>query len=482
MKANMSGFRKGRLQGNQDGLAAIVITLVLMIVITLIVLGFTQISRRNQRESLDSQLSTQAYYAAETGVNQVQQLMKDGSIASKDSCAEALPYKQLSDTANGVSNSCLLVDPTPTVLGNDSLDSSGEVLPIQSANRVDSSSDSLTLKWYSNDKTPAANAGSCPSSFTTFPTNNSSGWNNCPYGVLRFDLVDVTNAGTLTPASLESSNLTIFAPPSASHAVIAHSGGAAGLPTPGNVQCSYGTNPCSLTLTGMHYSHTYYIRVTSLYKPVKLSISGGQASGAVQFVGAQVVVDSTGKAQDVLRRVRISLRQNVSKVLPEPLASSGDVCKIFTVTPGYSAGDCSDPNPPSGGGGGSDDGGGDADAQVYVCSSNCGGLNQGGPGGTYHWSFPFTNISQNPPSDVSTCTWEINYADGSQTINGQDCNNGETLNFTFPVHSGYTSNSYNGQSYPMGCQALGGNYTLTEYLKNGSTKSYFNGFAYPLCW
>ena len=41
----------------------------MIVIISLIVLGFAQLARRNQRQTLDSQLSTQTYYAAESGVN-----------------------------------------------------------------------------------------------------------------------------------------------------------------------------------------------------------------------------------------------------------------------------------------------------------------------------------------------------------------------------------------------------------------------------
>lgn len=43
------------------------ITIVMMVVISLIVVGFTQVANRNRRQSLDRQLSTQAFYVAESG-------------------------------------------------------------------------------------------------------------------------------------------------------------------------------------------------------------------------------------------------------------------------------------------------------------------------------------------------------------------------------------------------------------------------------
>ena len=43
--------------------------MVLMIVISLLVLGFTEIAQAELRNTTDDQLSIEAYYAAETGVN-----------------------------------------------------------------------------------------------------------------------------------------------------------------------------------------------------------------------------------------------------------------------------------------------------------------------------------------------------------------------------------------------------------------------------
>ena len=69
----------------------VLLTMILMIVVGLIVLGFAQISRRNQRQALDRQLSTQAFYAAETGVNDAANLIKTAVqagtvVAAKPDC------------------------------------------------------------------------------------------------------------------------------------------------------------------------------------------------------------------------------------------------------------------------------------------------------------------------------------------------------------------------------------------------------------
>src|SRR5258708_5693843 len=56
-------------KSGQQGIVSIIVTIILMLVLTLIVLSFAKVSRREERNALDRQLSTQAFYAAESGIN-----------------------------------------------------------------------------------------------------------------------------------------------------------------------------------------------------------------------------------------------------------------------------------------------------------------------------------------------------------------------------------------------------------------------------
>jgi Tfp pilus assembly protein PilX len=59
-----------KLRKDQEGMVSIIVTMIIMVLLGLIVLGFAQLSRREQRQSLDRQLAVQAQYAAESGINQ----------------------------------------------------------------------------------------------------------------------------------------------------------------------------------------------------------------------------------------------------------------------------------------------------------------------------------------------------------------------------------------------------------------------------
>src|SRR5581483_12189470 len=70
MRYNMISMRgNNKWQTSQSGMASFLIVMIMMVVITLIILGFSQVTRRNEREALDRELSSQAFYAAESGVN-----------------------------------------------------------------------------------------------------------------------------------------------------------------------------------------------------------------------------------------------------------------------------------------------------------------------------------------------------------------------------------------------------------------------------
>jgi Tfp pilus assembly protein PilX len=290
----------------QAGMVAILVTMILMIVISLIVLGFAQISRRNQRQALDRQLSTQAFYAAETGVNDAADLIKTAveagtAVASKPDCTSTgggfyTTLAPVIDGTNKVQYTCLIVDPTPTSLAYSDVGTTSTIVPLTA---VSGTISTIHLTWQSKDDS-ATPATGCPTDMTELPT--TSAW-TCGYGVLRFDLVPTT--GSLSFSGLQSSTMTSFVIPLSSGAATANPIGysTGGANNRLGVICS-STN-CTLTINGLSQSQ-YYMRISSLYKDVSLQINATNAAGGpVSLAGAQAVIDATGKARDVLRRIQV---------------------------------------------------------------------------------------------------------------------------------------------------------------------------------
>lgn len=128
------------IQQDEQGFAAIIVAVILLLVLSLITVGFAAQMRKEQRAALDNQLSTQAYYAAESGINDAVQALGSGVITTaKQTCP---PDPQLpSNTVNAAENvsySCLLIDPAPLSLEYGSIDiSQSKVLQITGIDPTD---------------------------------------------------------------------------------------------------------------------------------------------------------------------------------------------------------------------------------------------------------------------------------------------------------------------------------------------------------
>ncbi|MBP7834832.1 hypothetical protein KA025_01965 [Candidatus Saccharibacteria bacterium] len=77
---------------NQSGATAIMFAMFFIIVISLLTIGFATLVRKDQRAALDKTLSSQAEYAAESGVNAVRDYIeKSPTVDDRDSCTTTLP-------------------------------------------------------------------------------------------------------------------------------------------------------------------------------------------------------------------------------------------------------------------------------------------------------------------------------------------------------------------------------------------------------
>lgn len=323
---------------NERGMVSIMVTMILMIVMSLIVLGFAQISRRNQRESLDRQLSTQAFYAAESGVNDARELITNAAqnnqaIPAKTSCTDTGNgfYSTLvngNQLSNGVSYSCVLVNPSPKSLEYSDIGTTGTVIPLESTG-ANFSSIKVTWKSKTNSATPAAN---CPASVNNVFTS-AANW-TCGYGVMRLDIVPVSGSA-LNSGNLQDNALTLFAVPRQSNTPVttAHGGGGRVI----NAACN--NTQCEITINNLN-TNAYYMKAISLYQNASLEVSGADGAGsAISLTGAQIIIDATGKAQDVLRRIQVHMPINgygSRNQLPDNAIESTDsLCKRFSAMENY---------------------------------------------------------------------------------------------------------------------------------------------------
>lgn len=326
------------LRVNQSGMASILITMITMIVVSLIVLGFATISRREQGNTLDQQLSTQAFYAAETGVEDARNvIMNDVKTAQpilpKTDCTTnsgGATYptgaQTVLDATHNVSYTCLLVNPAVPNVVYTGIDTQSKVIPITASKTIDK----IVLKWTpTNNPTPST--ANCPGS-TTHTFSPAGSW-NCDYGVLRMDLVPTQ--GLLSRNGLDNNTLTSFFEP-------LKAGGSGSLSYAGNrgkanitgATCS-GTQ-CSVTITGIPGTDSLALRLNSLYQASNVTVDAYHG-GTLLNQSGQVAVDVTGNAGGVLRRIQVRIPTTFSSNLipDDAIQSNAAICKRFQVDGTY---------------------------------------------------------------------------------------------------------------------------------------------------
>jgi type II secretory pathway pseudopilin PulG len=344
----------GRERLNERGIASILFAMIMMIVITLIVLALAQVSRRGQQETLDTQLSTQAYYAAESGVNDVLSamptLIQDGKPLDNPDCPLNQDYKNAlggatysSTIAPGVSYICAKVDPNPKNLVFSSISTSQSTVSMIETNAL---TGSLTFQWGATDGTRdnAASNGGCPTADVVSKSGSNpalpqfNAWNGCQFGLLRFDIVHLTSPASLTRGKLFNNTTAVYAVPTKD---------ATGLPT-ANINspnsapkavmvpaaCNSGTCQISLNVGGYN---EFAIRMQAMYAGISGLTIGATPLSAngnpITFHDSQASIDVTGKAQNVLRRIKVFVPIGLSdsNTPGYALSSGGTLCKQFMI-------------------------------------------------------------------------------------------------------------------------------------------------------
>ncbi len=360
-----------KLNNNQSGLVSVTVTIVIMIVVTLIVSSFALIVRREQRRALDRQLSDQAYHAAEAGIADAQAALTaadtsailDGGVnncTGSDSFLEKVnatatpnPRQYTGNVSENVSYSCVLIDKTVSSWSTTSVavEDGAITVPVQTTDPISK----LRISWQGADNS------------TSFATGFDRPQNGSSYDSPMLRVTIFPFSGSETRDSLKGKAHTMFLTP-----IVDSSPGNAGqidyvannqyAPGQGvfvNGKCNAGntTSPspyfCNVDINGLSGTKNYVV-IQPLYKTAKIDMQaygtvGGVANTQLDFNNAQAEIDVTGKAADVLRRIRVrvpisealELRSNSSSssapyggLFPGAALSTTDsICKKWDVIP-----------------------------------------------------------------------------------------------------------------------------------------------------
>lgn len=336
---------------SERGFASIIIAITLVIVTSLIVVGFSKLARDEQNATTDRQLSNQAYYAAESGVNDAAKALSEGYDRSKTTCeplpsaggvdgAEYLTNNNINTSQSGsIQWTCLLIDPAPKTLEYSPVSTVTpkifQFTPVGPDGLTPTTVNSITFSWQDAD---ANKTGFAPGSGVT---NNSfprlSSWSYV--GMLR---VSITPLNVLNRELLRDRTYTAFLYPSAngSNTIAAYNPASNVSGNILNGGCSTGSSSprfCTATINNLGGFGTgpFLVTMRSIYSKTNVSVSINQPADNHRISGAQAKVDSTGRSQDVLKRIQVRIPVRNEYNYPGfGVETAGDICKELSVFPG----------------------------------------------------------------------------------------------------------------------------------------------------
>jgi Tfp pilus assembly protein PilX len=335
------------LKDQQKGIVSITVTMLIMVVLSLMTLSFARLMQREQRQAFDRQLSTQAFYSAESGINDALSVVRSGKQLDKKDCISKLSDKSNIDInpnldeVNGYT--CLTIESDlPDVRVQGVSPTSGKQITIQSS-PPSIAVNTIDISWErDNSKTDFSGNGTLPTQAEYLAAPN------------RPDMIRVVVFKRLpAPSLLFNSKTFYFYPTSSAAAAVnfddATSGGRI---YPAKCATISGSTEyaCKAQVSG-NFATTErsatpdrkgdtIVAVSGVYKTgTDVSVAGKDGgSNTVLLSKSQYRIDSNGKAADVRRRIQVRVSQGgiegYSPYLAAGLVTDEPICKRFMLAPG----------------------------------------------------------------------------------------------------------------------------------------------------
>lgn len=372
----------------ERGAVSLFVVIFAALLMTVVTVGFIQIMVRDQQQATTNDLSQSAYDSAQSGVEDAKRLLlldqecRNNTAASTINCvaiASALTpvagqnetscdtlvkaglvgqtnnetIIQQSDTDNAAkldqAYTCVKIGINTPDYKNTLAVNQSNVIPISGV----STFDSVEVSWFSRDDV----ASSTNSPTVTFPSNGpdvslppvGDKWVTTSPALLRTQLIQTSSSFKLSDfdgTDTNSNAKTLFLYPSLTGSAnqdfaldARRTGTDAPQPTKCNASFDASQYACTTTITlpnpvgGNAANRTAFLRLTALYNGAHYSIRLKSGGTYVNFNRVQPEVDSTGRANDVFRRVEARVELKGDFTYPEAaIDMKGNLCKNFTVT------------------------------------------------------------------------------------------------------------------------------------------------------
>lgn len=342
---------KGKI--NNRGFASIVVALILVLVFSLITLGFSQIARREQQNALNQQLGTKATYVAESGINQIIMKMKSGVTTgwSNTDCAVNITKAGITSNDSDSQVSCALVTMnTKDVITQNTPAQQSRISFVESTDG--NNLDHIDFKWGS--ACPDTTDTACVRSNSIYLPNipdNPNPTPSAPWSAPPVIQLSITSLSSYKRDDLINNTFNVFLYPGQSTAVGSVGAITASATNNANkylVKCSASTSvpptPCSVSINVSAYSSKkYMIRYMPIYRDASNtdSIYTTPGGSSVAIANSQAEIDITAKSQDIVKRLKVRVPiYNTSTTSTSPGSESPDfvlqavnICKRIKTSP-----------------------------------------------------------------------------------------------------------------------------------------------------
>ncbi|MEO5950802.1 MAG: hypothetical protein ABIQ04_05120 [Candidatus Saccharimonadales bacterium] len=363
-------------RNDQRGVVSLFIVIFTALLITVVTISFVQLMLHDQQQASTSDLSQSAYDSAQAGVEDAKRALlleqncdQNGQVVAGVDCAK-VRAALASNSCDSVSTALNMPQPNnETLIQQDEADKNldqaytcvkvsvntpdyvgtlqtndSQVIPLSGT----SSFDRIEINWFTSSDSPSRTM-SYPA-IISLPKSNGSVWKGNTPALMRSQLIQVggrfTQSNLDTASGANSDVNTLFLYPSSigsNTKNFADDDRRSGLAAPQIIRCQpnfvTATYACSATITlpspidGSANNRTAFLRLSAIYNKSTFQIKLKNGATDVPFSGAQSEVDSTGRANDLFRRVKS--RVTLGGGFPYPQAAvdiTGNLCKNFSIT------------------------------------------------------------------------------------------------------------------------------------------------------
>ncbi len=359
-------------------MASFIVVFILMILLSLITIAYSQLMNRELRQATDRQLSAEAYYAAESGINDGRYYLAAGGGNSVH-CPTPDPdstnaFVSQGDISGDFNNryTCVTTQNDPKEL--DYTIAAGQSRLIKLSGDELASMNKMFIGWenssYNGGKQTLGTLPASPTSTGTLPKDDNTlsadatGLlrigiypiinTNCPASNKFYNASRNNNAISDTDADLECASRNYYlypnSPTSIGNSIDFTDSNNDGTLIAGNCSDSSGPPPTTFasqatarycnsqinnlfpmdTVPSTDHASTYFVRLTAVYKQLSISIQigdGNSPSTALNIPQVQGIIDSTGAGNDVLHRIQARVPLQALNVYGTQSMES--VCKLF---------------------------------------------------------------------------------------------------------------------------------------------------------